>query len=135
EAAEREGGDWRGRGGAAILVVPAVGDPWERVVDLRVEEGDGSLAELRGLLERALAYRAANRATENRETIGRQGGLPETHVRHLALEDALDRGDLGAARELFAGLTREQPRWRDYVQAISKWPDGQKFLPLLVDDV
>lgn len=134
EAAEREGGDWRGRGGAALLVVPAAGEPWERVVDLRVEEGDDSLVELRRLLERALAYRAANRATEYRETIGRQGGLPETHVRHLAIEDALDRGDLDTARELFAGLTREQPRWRDYVQAMAQWPDGQKFLPLLADD-
>src|SRR5207249_3493905 len=49
EAAEAMGGDWRGRGGAAIVVVPAEGEPWERVIDLRVEEGDGSLVELRRL--------------------------------------------------------------------------------------
>src|SRR5262249_39257069 len=30
DAAESDGGDWRGRGGAAIVVVPAEGDPWER---------------------------------------------------------------------------------------------------------
>jgi len=47
EAAESEGGDWRGRGGAGIVVVPGEGEPWERVIDLRVEEGDGSLVELR----------------------------------------------------------------------------------------
>ena len=29
DAAEAEGGDWRGRGGAGLLVVPATGDPWE----------------------------------------------------------------------------------------------------------
>ncbi len=58
DAAESHGGDWRGRGGAALLVVPAEGEPWERVVDLRVEEGDGSLVELRRLLTRALGYRA-----------------------------------------------------------------------------
>lgn len=135
EAAEREGGDWRGRGGAAILVVPAEGAPWERVVDLRVEEGDESLAELRRLLERALAYRAANRATEGRASIGRRGSLPETHVRRLAIEDALDGGDLVTARLLFADLTREQPRWGDFVRAAARWPDGQKFLPLLADDI
>ena len=62
DAAEAEGGDWRGRGGAGIVVVPAEGERWERVVDLRVEDGDTSLVELRRLLERALGYREANRA-------------------------------------------------------------------------
>jgi uncharacterized Ntn-hydrolase superfamily protein len=133
EAAEREGGDWRGRGGAAILVVPAEGQPWERVVDLRVEEGDESLSELRRLLDRALSYRAANRATKGRASIGRRGGLPETHVRWLAIEDALDGGDLITARSLFVDLTREQPRWRDFVRAAARWPNGETFLPLLDD--
>jgi uncharacterized Ntn-hydrolase superfamily protein len=135
EAAEREGGDWRGRGGAAILVVASEGEPWERVIDLRVEEGDESLVELRRLLERALAYRAANRATAGRASVGRDGGLPETHVRRLAIEDALDRGDFAAARSLFADLTREQPRWSDFIRATAGWPDGRKFLPLLVEEI
>jgi hypothetical protein len=100
-----------------------------------VEEGDESLAELRRLLERALSYRAANRATADRASIGRRGGLPETHVRRLAIEDALDRGDLTTARSLFADLTREQPRWVDFVRAATRWPEGQKFLPLLGDDI
>jgi len=135
EAAEREGGDWRGRGGAAILVVPGEGEPWERVVDLRVEEGDESLSELRRLLERALSYRAANRAREGRASIGRLGRLPETHVQWLAIEDALDGGDLVAARSLFADLARQQPRWRDFVRAAARSPDGQKFLPVLADEI
>ena len=134
EAAEFAGGDWRGRGGAAILVVPAEGEPWERIVDLRVEEGDESLAELRRLLERALAYRAANRATDSRAAIGQSAGLPQTHVQRLEIEDALDRGDLVTAQSLFADLTREQPRWRDFIRTTSRLPDGQKFLPLLADD-
>jgi len=49
EAAEAEGGDWRGRGGAAIVVVPTKGERWERIIDLRVEEGAESLVELRRL--------------------------------------------------------------------------------------
>jgi uncharacterized Ntn-hydrolase superfamily protein len=133
EAAEREGGDWRGRGGAAIVVVPAEGEPWDRVVDLRVEEGDESLVELRRLLERALSYRATNRATAGRAAIGRLGGLPETHVRRLVIEDALDRGDLSTARSLFEELTSEQPRWADAIRATARWPEGEKFLPLLDD--
>ena len=70
EAAESEGGDWRGRGGAALLVVPAEGERWERIIDLRVEEGDDSLVVLRHLLDRALGYREANRATRERAKVG-----------------------------------------------------------------
>jgi uncharacterized Ntn-hydrolase superfamily protein len=81
DAAEATGGDWRGRGGAAILVVPAEGEPWERIIDLRVEEGDGSLVELRRLLERAEAYRASNRAEPG---TGRCGSRPARGLRQGA---------------------------------------------------
>ena len=49
--------------------------------------------------------------------------------------DALDGGDLITARSLFADLTREQPRWRDFVRAAARWPDGETFLPLLAGDI
>src|SRR5689334_16586521 len=62
DAAEAEGGDWRGRGGAGIVVVPAEGEPWERVVDLRVEDGDDSLVQLRRLLGLAEGYERTNTA-------------------------------------------------------------------------
>src|SRR5258705_6688687 len=83
DAAEATGGDWRGRGGAAIVVVPASGSPWERVIDLRVEEGDGSLVELRRLATRAETYQAANRVEEGRAEVARAGGLPTAHIRWL----------------------------------------------------
>ena len=123
DAAEAEGGDWRGRGGAAIVVVAAQGEPWERVVDLRVEEGDASLVELRRLLERALAYRAANRAETGRATIAGAAGLPETHVRLLAVWDAAERGDLEDARAQLAELERVDPRWRDALRSMSLVPE------------
>ena len=91
DAAESTGGDWRGRGGAAIVVVPAAGEPWERVIDLRVEEGDDSLRELRRLLERAEGYRAASRAAGSGADVARAAGLPAAHVRWLAFLDALHR--------------------------------------------
>lgn len=127
------GGDWRGRGGAAIVVVPSDGEPWERVIDLRVEEGDGSLVELRRLLERALGYRAANRADTDREQIGLRYDLPSTHVRWLAIEDALDRGDAAGARALYAALEHEQPRWRDFAKAVMLVPGSEHFGDLLAD--
>lgn len=123
DAAEAEGGDWRGRGGAAVVVVPAAGQPWERVVDVRVEEGDDSLAELRRLVDRALGYREANGAETDRAAVGRARGLPETYVRMLAAWDAADRGDLEDARAQLAGLERLEPRWRDALRSMSLVPE------------
>ena len=47
EAAEGEGGDVRGRQSAALLVVPPTGEAWRRAIDLRVEDHEDPLAELR----------------------------------------------------------------------------------------
>jgi uncharacterized Ntn-hydrolase superfamily protein len=67
EAAEREGGDIRGRQSAAILVVRAspTGRPWEdRLVDLRVEDHSQPLVELRRLVRLGRAYRKMNEGDE-----------------------------------------------------------------------
>jgi uncharacterized Ntn-hydrolase superfamily protein len=133
DAAEAAGGDWRGRGGAAIVVVAAEGEPWERVVDLRVEEGDDSLVELRRLLELALAYRAANRATQDRAAIGRDAGLPAAHVLLLELQDAGAAGDVDAARRKLAELERINPRWRDTLRSTARLP-GMEQLAALLDE-
>jgi uncharacterized Ntn-hydrolase superfamily protein len=122
EAAEAAGGDWRGRGGAGIVVVPAAGDPWERVIDLRVEDGDDSLVRLRALLERAEAYRAANRAERGAE-VGAARGLPARHVKLLALVDAARAGDIEGGRAILAELEQDDPRWRDTVRALAVLPD------------
>lgn len=123
DAAEATGGDWRGRGGAAVLVVPASGSPWERVIDLRVEEGDDSLVELRRLVNRAEAYRAANRAEHDRADVARAGGLPAAHVRWLAFLDAATAGDVAEARRLLGELEQEQPRYRGLVRAFAQHPE------------
>jgi uncharacterized Ntn-hydrolase superfamily protein len=64
DAAEAVGGDFRGRQAAALLVVEAqsAGKPWdERVCDLRVDDHEEPLAELRRLLRKEEAYRRLNR--------------------------------------------------------------------------
>jgi uncharacterized Ntn-hydrolase superfamily protein len=122
EAAEATGGDWRGRGGAAILVVPAAGDPWERVIDLRVEEGDGSLVELRRLLQRAEAYRRANRARPAAPAAA-EDGLPASYVRFLAVLDAAGAGHVEEGRRLLAELESEQPRWRAAFESLARHPE------------
>jgi len=62
--AEGEGGDVRGRQSAALLVVPAEGEPWRARVDLRVEDHRDPLAELNRLLVLQRAYELAGAADE-----------------------------------------------------------------------
>lgn len=59
DAGEAAGGDLRGRQSAAILVVPASGDAWERVVEVRVEDHPEPLIELRRLVAMSRAYAIA----------------------------------------------------------------------------
>jgi len=63
-AAEKEGGDIRGRQSAAIVVAPAAGEPWRLRVDLRVEDHADPVAELRRLLQLQRAYALAGEADE-----------------------------------------------------------------------
>jgi uncharacterized Ntn-hydrolase superfamily protein len=63
-AAEAAGGDLRGRQSAAILVVPAGGDPWETVISLRVEDHPDPLTELDRLVRLDEAYRLAGQGDE-----------------------------------------------------------------------
>jgi uncharacterized Ntn-hydrolase superfamily protein len=131
DAAEATGGDWRGRGGAAILVVPDAGSPWERVIDLRVEEGDGSLIELRRLVDRAETYRAAHRAEEGRAEIGRAGGLPPTYVGWLAFLDAASADDIAEARRQLVELEQVHPGWRDLAKTFARDPDWPSLHEIL----
>jgi uncharacterized Ntn-hydrolase superfamily protein len=64
DAAEAAGGDARGRQSAALVVVPASGEPWDRTVDLRVEDHREPLAELRRLVVLHGAYVLAGEADE-----------------------------------------------------------------------
>jgi len=64
DAAEAAGGDLRGRQSAAIVVVPAQGDPWDTVISLRVEDHPDPLRELARLVRLHDAYVQAGLADE-----------------------------------------------------------------------
>ena len=67
EAAQKEGGDIRGKQSAAMLVVKAQpsGRRWEdRVIDLRVDDSKTPLKELRRLLNVASAYKQMDKGYE-----------------------------------------------------------------------
>ena len=64
DAAEDAGGDIRGRQSAAILTVPATGEPWESTVSLRVDDDPEPLVQIKRLLRLHRAYELANRGDE-----------------------------------------------------------------------
>jgi uncharacterized Ntn-hydrolase superfamily protein len=64
DAGEAAGGDVRGRQSAALLVVPARGEPWRTRFDVRVDDHPEPLLELRRLVRLARAYEMAGRADE-----------------------------------------------------------------------
>ncbi len=99
--AEATGGDLRGRQSAAILVVPAAGDPWATVTSLRVEDHPEPLVELARLARLDEAYRFAGEGDE-RLAEGRHSEASALYARACALAPESDElrfwAGLGAAQ-------------------------------------
>jgi uncharacterized Ntn-hydrolase superfamily protein len=133
DAAEARGGDIRGRQSAAILVVPAEGNPWDTTVTLRVEDHPEPLGELRRLVALDQAYQLASVADEL-TGLGRHADAAEVFQRASALapdnHELLFWGGLGAAHggelELGVSLVR---------RAIELQPGWGELLPRLPADV
>lgn len=117
DAAEDAGGDWRGKQAAGLLVVPAEGKPWETVVDLRVDDHEDPLGELRRLLDLHDGYEAMDEPGE-RADAARRLGMDELDVRFSEILDAAHADDVPRARELLAPLLAEEPRWAAYVAVL-----------------
>jgi len=73
EAGEAAGGDARGRMSAAILVVPAEGEPWRRSIDVRVDYHESPLPELSRALRLYRAYDLVDQADERVEAGDAEG--------------------------------------------------------------
>ena len=119
DAAEAAGGDWRGRQAAGLLVVPAGGQPWETVHDLRVDDHPEPLHELRRLLDLDEGY-VAIRQVDRRAEAARAAGLAELDVRFAEISDAAHAQDVEHARDLLAPLLADEPRWADYVHMLGE---------------
>jgi uncharacterized Ntn-hydrolase superfamily protein len=130
DAAEAAGGDIRGRQSAAILVVPAQGERWETVIDLRVEDHDEPLVELHRLVRLHDAYRLAS---EGDELIG-QGHhelaaemyeqasalAPENHeLLFWAGLGAAQGGDLDSGVERVRAAIDRQPGWLELLPRLT----------------
>ncbi len=109
EAAEAEGGDFRGSQSAALLVVEGepTGFEWKgRVSNLRVDDHEDPVGELRRLLDIEEDYRAE-----------RGDHLREKDRIMIAAWEAAKAGDPRRARELAQPLFDVHPNWRDAVRA------------------
>ncbi|WP_053226049.1 DUF1028 domain-containing protein [Solirubrobacter soli] len=130
EAAEGEGGDIRGRQSAAMVVVPADGEPWRRTIDLRVEDHAAPLEELRRLLVLQRAYELAGAADELLAA-GRadEAGLLYRQAAELAPDsDELlfwsglalaQAGDLNAGVAAVRSAAGENPNWLVLLERLS----------------
>jgi uncharacterized Ntn-hydrolase superfamily protein len=130
EAAEAEGGDVRGRQSAAILVVPAAGEPWEAAVSVRVDDDPEPLVELRRLLVLHEAYQVAERAdslvgegrheeaaAHDRRASERVHGNAE--LRFWAGLGMAQAGDLDAGVGLVRGVIEADSVWQELLERLS----------------
>ena len=125
EAAEKEGGDIRGKQSAAMLVVTGkpTGRPWEdRVIELRVEDAPDPLVELRRLLRIKRAYlalgdseRAADGGDQTAAAAGLQTALqlaPEmVEISFWGGLGLAQAGQLDAGCDLMMTAVRKDRRW------------------------
>jgi uncharacterized Ntn-hydrolase superfamily protein len=124
DAAEAVGGDVRGRQSAALVVVPADGEPWRRTVELRIEDHTDPLGELRRLLDLADAYAFADEA-DTLMAEGRHDDAAEAGRKALELAPASEElvfwaglgmvqaGDLEAGVERVRSAIEMHSGWRD----------------------
>jgi uncharacterized Ntn-hydrolase superfamily protein len=149
DAAEREGGDIRGRQSAAILIVKGVssGRPWaDKVFDLRVEDHADPLVEIRRLVG---VQRAYNRMTAGDDCVAikdwacaerEYGAAQEMQPANaeMAFWHAValaSNGRLDPARPLFRKAFAADPRWRELVKRlpdVDQLPKDPKLMAEIV---
>jgi uncharacterized Ntn-hydrolase superfamily protein len=132
EAAEAEGGDIRGKQSAAMLVVSGkpTGRSWEeRVIELRVEDAEDPLAELRRLLRIKRAYLTTGEAEALEESGDRAGATAKLNqamaiapemieLRFWAGITLAQGGDLDAGVKLIAEAVHKNRRWLETIHRL-----------------
>jgi uncharacterized Ntn-hydrolase superfamily protein len=131
EAAEREGGDVRGRQSAAIMV--ASGDVQEaawrgRLMDLRIEDHPDPVPELRRIVTMQLAYAMtddegdaarAGRSAEERYASARQLAPDAYELVFWWGVELARRGDMVAARRELQIAFEADQRWRTTLEHLA----------------
>ena len=126
EAAEREGGDVRGKQSAAIVIVEATVQPvpWRgRVLDARVDDHPDPVPELRRVVDLYESYalvETEDESTDAERYAEARGRAPDAYelVFWVGLEYA-KKGDLEAGRRELAIAFAADPRWRTTLQHLA----------------
>jgi uncharacterized Ntn-hydrolase superfamily protein len=143
EAAEKEGGDIRGKQSAAIVIVKAqsTGKPWaDRVMDLRVEDSEDPLKELRRLVRLRRAYEredegdnliAAKKPDEALKAYEEAAKLaPEViELQFWAAVSMYTNGREEEALKLFRQVFSREKQWVELIPRLAKvglFPDDAK---------
>src|SRR5262249_36689174 len=149
EAAEKAGGDIRGRQSAAILVVrgQSSGKPWmDKVFDLRVEDSPDPLKELRRLMRLRRAY---NLEDQGDNFIAEKKSVEAMKAYEEAMKLAPDVVELQfwaavsmytndrkpEGLKLFHEVFKKEPFWSDLVPRLAKaglFPDDPKQIQEVV---
>ena len=149
EAAEAEGGDIRGRQSAAILVVRGEpsGEPWnDRLFDLRVDDHEHPLGELRRLVTLQRAYQHMNAGDVAMEVGDREAALREYGAAGALVPDhyemtfwhavaLVNMEQVEEALPLFAFAFSDENDWRELVRrlpAVGLLPDDPALIERIV---
>jgi uncharacterized Ntn-hydrolase superfamily protein len=129
DAGEGAGGDVRGRQSAALLVVPRSGDAWRTRFDVRVDDHQDPLPELRRLVGLARAYEMADLADQRlAEGAGEQATTLYVGAAELAPECAelsfwaglgVAGGDLDAGVALVRRAVADSDSWLTLLDRLS----------------
>ncbi|MGB9894233.1 MAG: DUF1028 domain-containing protein, partial [Candidatus Saccharicenans sp.] len=150
EAAEKEGGDIRGKQSAAILVVSGKGSGvwWkDRIFDLRVEDQAEPIAELKRLVKIAKAYNHMNRGdeflTKNKvqEAMEEYNRAMELYADNpeMIFWPAVTMASTGKVKEslpLFKKVFSLDPNWALLLQRLpeaGQFPKDKKLLKQILD--
>jgi len=157
DAAQAAGGDIRGRQSAAIIVVKSQGSgrPWDdRIFDLRVDDAEQPIQELRRLVALQRAYNhmnAGDAAVERRDNEGalreysaaeaiaaRSEGVPSSRLAEMMYWHAVALVTMGRAEEslpLFRKAFALQPGWRELtprLPGVGLLPNDPKLIERIV---
>jgi uncharacterized Ntn-hydrolase superfamily protein len=141
EAAQREGGDIRGKQSAAIIIVPgkSAGRPWaERSMDLRVEDSTEPLVELRRLVGVHRAYERMNAGDDLLAANDLQGAMRAYGDAARMLPDNPEIRYWAAITMITSGQEKDGLAYlKDVFAADPNWVEVTRRLPaagLLPDD-
>jgi uncharacterized Ntn-hydrolase superfamily protein len=122
DAGEAAGGDFRGRQAGAVFVVSGErsdAEPWAgRIVDVRVDDSDEPLRELRRLVRLSDAHRRLGKpppgaSAEEEMDAARAAGLREDQVIATGAAAAAAMGDVERAVAMLRSLTEADAHWLD----------------------